>query len=51
MISSSKYSSLLRVADSNTTNGTRLVGFFIVDGDCLRRVVRNILVKREVGKM
>ena len=42
---------LLRVADSKTMNRTRLVGFFIVDGDCLRRLVRIILVKRKVGKM
>ena len=32
--------SVLRVADSRATNRTRLVGFFIVDGDCLRRLVR-----------
>ena len=31
---------LLRVVDSRATNRTRLVGFFIVDGDCLRRLVR-----------
>ena len=41
---------MLRVADSRITNRTRLVGFFIVDGDCLRRLVRIILVKCKVGK-
>ena len=42
--------SVLRVANSKTTNRTRLMGFFIVDGDCLRRLVRIILAMREVGK-
>ena len=41
---------MLRVADSRTTNRTRLLGFFIVDGDCLGRLVRIIFVKRKVGK-
>ena len=34
---------VLRVADSKTINRTRLMGFFIVDGDCPRRLVRIIL--------
>ena len=33
---------MLRVADSKTTNRTRLMGIFIVDGDCPRRLVRTI---------
>ena len=40
---------VLRVADSKTTNCTRLMDFFIVHGDCLRRLARIYLVKREVG--
>ena len=42
---------LLRVADSKKTNRTRLMSFFIVDGDCLRRLVGIILVWCEVGKL
>ena len=41
----------LRVANSKTMNRTRLMDFLIIDGDCLRRLVRIILVKRELGKM
>ena len=31
---------MLRVVNSKTKNRTRLRGFFIVDGNCLRRLVR-----------
>ena len=42
---------VLRVADSKTTNCTRLMDFFMVDGDCLRRLMRIYLFKREVYKL
>ena len=42
---------VLREADSKTTNRTRLMDFFIVDGDCLGRLVRIYLFKREVCEL
>ena len=33
---------VLRVADSKTMNRNRVIYFFIIEGDCLRRLVRII---------
>ena len=47
-----RLSSLLRVVDSKTMNRARLMDFFIVDGDCLRRLVRTFeLFKYEVYEL
>ena len=41
---------MLRVADSKTMNHTRLMDFFIVDGDLSKKARKDYFVKRKIGK-